>query len=110
MIDASMSYGEVSGLWAGGSASASYGGFETGTSIAARDAERGELVLARIDGKLALSYLQQGDLGAANRIFRKQLECRKAREWQGIMGCKCGSSGIDIPTNCWTVHSRKNSC
>jgi RHS repeat-associated protein len=69
MNDASMGYGDVAGMWMGGESS-SFGRFENGRSIiAARDADRSRLVHARIDGKLALHYLQSGNADAANRIF-----------------------------------------
>jgi RHS repeat-associated protein len=68
MIDASWSWGDVSGLWAGGSLG--FGGPETGRSIiAARQAERDVAIQARIDGKLAQSYLNKGNISAALRIF-----------------------------------------
>jgi len=86
MNDASMGYADVAGIWMGGG-DPSFGGFENGRSIiAARDTERTAMIQARIDGKLAQSYLDAGNIRAANDIFKNNSNVGRLENGKELWG------------------------
>lgn len=95
MVDASISYGEVSGLWGGGSLR--FGGPETGASIiAARMATQGTLIQARMDGMRALKYLQQGNIAGANAIFDSNSDVGRFVNGEARWGSDAAVSSVSV--------------
>src|SRR6266850_2004248 len=78
MADASQGYGAFGG-WGGepGLFDPHFGGPGI---IAEAEAKRDDLVQARIDGKLALKYLRDGNTEAANRIFKNNSNVGRVNE------------------------------